>query len=123
MFFNGVISNMFTDDRAMMVLCALLPAVLFSAVYSAFRGSLWGTKNYFFVSMAELVEQVVRIVAFVILGELIFPDSNGEFWAGISMSVGCFFSMLFVLIVYFVNKRKLAQPKGFYKEVWKVLCQ
>ena len=117
-FFNGVISNMFTDDRAMMVLCALLPAVLFSAVYSAFRGSLWGTKNYFFVSMAELVEQVVRIVAFVILGELIFPDSNGGFWAGISMSVGCFFSMLFVLIVYFVNKRKLAQPKGFYKEVW-----
>lgn len=117
--FNGVISNMFTDGRAMPILCTLLPAVLFSAVYSSFRGSLWGTKNYFFVSMAELVEQVARIVAFVVLAQLLFPDSNGGFWAGVSMSVGCFVSMIFVLIVYFGSKRKLAPPKGFYKEIWK----
>ena len=105
--FQDFISAMFTDARTMLILLTLLPAVVFSAVYSSFRGSLWGTKNYFFVSLAEFVEQVARILMFVLLAECIIPNTNGGVVAGISMTLGCAVSMLFVAVVYFADKRKL----------------
>ena len=117
--FQDFISAMFTDARTMLILLTLLPAVVFSAVYSSFRGSLWGTKNYFFVSLAEFVEQVARILMFVLLAECIIPNTNGGVVAGISMTLGCAVSMLFVAVVYFADKRKLGNPKGHYKEVWR----
>ena len=115
--FQDFIANMFTDSRSMQILLCLLPAVVFSAVYSAFRGSLWGTKNYFFVSLSEFVEQVVRIVVFVLLINLILPEANKGIVAGASMTVGCFVSMALMLVVYFAMGRRLAKPKGYYKEV------
>lgn len=117
--FQDVITKMFTDGRTMLVLLTLLPAVLFSAVYSSFRGSLWGTKNYFFVSLAEFVEQLARILVFVLIVNLILPNADGGVVAGISMTIGCLVSMLFVAIVYFLDKRKLCSPKKYYKEVLK----
>ena len=117
--FQNQISHMFTDVRTMGILCTLLPAVIFSAVYSSFRGSLWGTKNYFFVSMAEFVEQIARILVFVLFANFLLSKTNLGVVAGISMTVGCLISMLFVAIVYFCDKRKLSSPKGYYKQVFK----
>ena len=116
--FQNFIANLFTDARVMTILLTLLPAVVFSAVYSSFRGSLWGTKNYFFVSLAEFVEQVARIVFFVLLLECLLPNANGGVVAGLSMTFGCMVSMVFVAIVYFADKRKLTSPRGYYKEIW-----
>jgi len=112
--FSDAVGAMFTDDRTMLILLTLLPAVIFSAVYSAFRGALWGTRNYFSVSWTELAEQIVRVIAFVVLINTIFDASQGAISAGVAMSVACFFSALFVSIVYFCDKRKLASPRGYY---------
>ena len=117
--FQNSISNMFTDNRTMPILLTLLPAVIFSAVYSSFRGSLWGTRNYFFVSFSEFVEQVARIVAFILLAKCVFTQVSGGVIAGVSMSVACFVSMLLILTIYFADKRKLSCPKGYFKQVFK----
>lgn len=112
--FSNFFGAMFTDTRTMLILITLLPAVIFSAIYSAFRGALWGTKNYFSVSWTELAEQVVRVVAFVILANTIFGTTEGAISAGVAMSIACFFSALFVTIVYFCDRRKLSSPKGYF---------
>ena len=39
--FNKLFSLLFTDDRCMIILIIMLPAVVFSSIYSTFRGSLW----------------------------------------------------------------------------------
>lgn len=117
--FKNYIQKMFADNRAIDILFTLLPAVVFSAVYSAFRGSLWGTKNYFFVSLSEFIEQVARILIFIILAKLILPSINGAYLAGASMSLACFVSMLFMVVVYFLNHRKLSSPKGQFKTILK----
>ncbi|MBR7091435.1 MAG: polysaccharide biosynthesis C-terminal domain-containing protein, partial [Clostridia bacterium] len=112
--FSDFFGAMFTDDRTMIILITLLPAVIFSAIYSAFRGALWGTKNYFSVSWTELAEQVVRVLAFFVVANTIFDSSQGAISAGVAMSIACFFSALFVCIVYFCDRRKLSSPKGYF---------
>lgn len=115
--FKNAIATIFADGRSVVILMCLLPAVVFNAVYSAFRGALWGTKNYFFVSLAEFVEQVARIALFAVLIYFVFPLGNKGVLAGVSMTLGCFVSMSFMIIVYFAMKRKLSNPRGHYKEV------
>ena len=115
--FRNFIGFLFTDERSLIILLCLLPAVVFSAIYSAFRGSLWGTKNYFFVSLSEFIEQVARIGIFVIMIYLVLPNTNKGIVAGLSMTIACFISMLFMLVVYFAMRRKVASPRGHYKEV------
>ena len=117
--FKDYITKMFADARTMDILLTLLPAVVFSAVYSAFRGSLWGTKNYFFVSFSEFIEQVARILFFIVLAKFIFPQFNGAYLAGVSMSLGCFISMLFMVGIYFFNRRKLTNPQSYLKPIIK----
>ena len=91
--------------------------MVFSAIYSAFRGSLWGTKNYFFVSLSEFIEQVARIGVFVVMIYFVLPSTNKGIVAGLSMTIACFVSMMFMIIVYFAMRRKIANPRGHYKEV------
>ena len=47
--FKGVLSKIFTDERCINILIILLPALVFSAIYSVFRGWMWGKNNYFCV--------------------------------------------------------------------------
>ena len=115
--FRESLGHLFTDERCMLILITLLPAVIASAVYSAFRGSLWGTQNYFSVSWTELAEQLIRIAAFVIMANFLFTTLDGAVIAGLSMSIACIMSAILVVIVYFKNGKRLANPKQYYKPV------
>ncbi len=112
-----ILGGLFSDDRCIYILISLLPAVVFSAVYSAFRGALWGQLDYFNVSLAELVEQVARIIVFALMAELIFTSLDGASLAGLSMSVACLISAVFVMIVYFRQGNKLKNPRGQFKSI------
>lgn len=117
--FNSVLKEIFTDDRCVLILILLLPAVIFNAIYSTFRGWFWGHSNYFGVCVVELFEQVARIVIFILMigGALTIVD--GAVTAAVSLTIACFLSALFVTILYFVYGGRLAKPKGFSKELIK----
>lgn len=115
--FQNVIGKMFTDFRCMEILLILLPAVVASAVYSAFRGSLWGQKDYFSVGWTELAEQVIRILLFVVMIEFLFKSTDGASIAGWSMTISCVASAILAGIVYFKKGGKLSSPKGYLKPV------
>ncbi|MDR0425779.1 MAG: oligosaccharide flippase family protein [Clostridiales bacterium] len=103
------LSGMFADPKSVNALLLLLPALLFSAVYSAFRGNLWGRQRYFAVSVVEIVEQVVRILFCIAMITLGF---HGLYMTALSLSVGCLISALACTLVFLKNKGALANPKG-----------
>ena len=65
--FRGLFAKMFTDQRCVEILIVMLPSLIFSAVYSVFRGALWGQGNYFALCVTELFEQVFRIFVCVLM--------------------------------------------------------
>ena len=99
----------FTSPESATVLLFFLPALAFSAVYSAFRGNLWGRQRYFAVSTVEIVEQIARIAVCIILFTLGF---NKLYSAAASLSIGCLISMLVVTVLFFAAKGRLRSPKG-----------
>lgn len=100
------------DARSKELLYILLPALFFSAIYSSFRGNLWGRKRYFAVSIVEIVEQVCRIVACIILFVL---GVDKLFSTAVSLPIGCLCSAVTVTFIYFLTGGKLSSPKGEIK--------
>lgn len=103
------LGKLFTDAESASVLLYLLPALIFSSVYSALRGNLWGRQRYFAVSIVENLEQIARILVCVLLFAL---GLNKLRMTALSLSVGCFVSMIAVIFCFVSAKGRLASPKG-----------
>ena len=101
----------FTDDRAVKILYALIPSILFSAIYSIFRGALWGQDDYFSCGLTELVEQIVRFVFTFLLINSVGVLSSG-LQASIAFDITCLISALFAMIIYLKNGR-FSKPKDY----------
>ncbi len=109
--FRGAFSRLFTDERCMQILIVLLPSLIFSSVYSAVRGSLWGRGNYFALCVSELYEQVIRIVLSVLViggGLSAFENALNIGW---TMSIACLFSMILVILLFFLYGGKFEKPR------------
>ena len=117
--FRSAFGWLFTDERCVYILITLLPALVSSAVYSVLRGAFWGEKDYFSVCVTELMEQILRIVLFVIMANVGFFMVDIAGIAGWSMSFACVLSAILVLIVYLAKGKRLAHPKGEFKGVLK----
>ena len=115
--FQNLFGKLFTDFRCMLILITLLPAVIASSVYSAFRGTLWGQQDYFSVGWTELAEQLLRILFFVIIVNFGFAAIDGAIAAGISLSIACVLSALLAAAVYFKHGGRLKKPRGHFKAV------
>lgn len=107
------ISSIFTDERCIGILISLIPALIFSSIYSVVRGNLWGKKKYVATCSAELFEQFIRIIICFILLCGIFPNINGEIGAALSLSIACIFSCIFVVILYLKSGGKFKKPNGY----------
>ncbi len=109
---NKPIGSLFAERESMMLVLIMLPALVFSGVYSSFRGVLWGEKKFMSVSIVELIEQVARIlvcvVLFVVAGDKIRS-------VAISMVAACAVSALACAIFYFAGKRRLKSPRAHFK--------
>lgn len=110
--FQKPIGSLFAERQSMTLVIVMLPALVFSGVYSAFRGVLWGEKRFMSVSAVELIEQVARIIGCVVLFSL-FSDKTTAVSA--SMTVACAVSAAAVALFYFCGKRKLKSPKTHFK--------
>lgn len=108
--FKSVFSKIFTNEACVMLLIILLPGIIFSAVYSVFRGALWGRDNYFALCVSELFEQVVRIIAFVLMLGSSVSVISGAVSLAWSMTIACCLSAIFVVILFFVYGGKMGKP-------------
>lgn len=108
--FKNVFAKIFTNEACVMLLIILLPGVVFSAVYSVFRGALWGRDNYFALCVSELFEQVVRIIAFVLMLGSSVSAISGAVSLAWSMTIACSLSAVFVMILFFAYGGKMGKP-------------
>lgn len=114
--FSKHLSFLFAEQLSMELLLLLLPALIFSSIYSAFKGNLWGKQLYGTVSILELIEQVIRIALCVLLFYLGFDKIRVT---ALTMSIACFASALCSFISFIVFKGKLYSPKKFLKPLIK----
>lgn len=118
--FKNLFSGLFTDARCIEILIVLLPSLVFSAVYSVFRGALWGQNNYFALCITELFEQVFRIfVCVLVIGSTLSAIENATSVAW-SLTIACLASMLFVVILFFFYGGKMSKPT---KQIFKPLLR
>lgn len=118
-FFRDFFGAFFADTRCIIILLTLLPAVIFSVFHSVLRGTMWGQKKFFWVGLTELIEQIVRIIAFFVLALWLTKDWDGATNAGVSLSAGCFVSSIIVVVIYFAIGNKLGPPKNEYGKILK----
>ncbi|MCM1368626.1 MAG: oligosaccharide flippase family protein [Roseburia sp.] len=109
---NKPIGALFAEKESMTLVLIMLPALLFSGIYSAFRGVLWGEKKFAAVSIVELIEQVARIVICVVLFLLIDDKLKA---VALSMTGACAVSAAACALFFFCGKHRLRSPKTHLK--------
>ena len=99
----------------------IIPALVFSSVYSTIRGNIWGQNKYFSLCITELIEQVARVILFIILISGLFGSADGAYVSAISMTGACLISSIVVVILYFATggRFKRAKDKQIYKTLLK----
>ena len=108
----------FEDNIVYQMVSLSLPAVVFSALYSTFRGYLWGLEKYVSVSIVEIVEQIIRILTFVAL----FFTTNTMMHAYIpsmSLSIACVLSTIFGIYLFYRCGGRLSKPTKEYSPILK----
>ena len=106
------------DVAGYTIIIALLPSIIFTAVYSQFKGYLWGIENYFAVSIVEFVEQILKIllvIVFIISG--IF--TNPLIAVANAMNISCGLSTIYGIYLYIKNQGRLKFKHGYFKEIVK----
>jgi len=110
--FSGAIGGVFATRESINLLLLLLPGVLFSGVYAAFRGNMWGNERYAAVSAIEVIEQVARIGLCVLLFLLGFNKLQAT---ALTLSLACGVTAVACAAYYFKDKGRLANPRGQFK--------
>lgn len=113
--FRNLFSNLFTDENNMNILIILLPSLIFSAVYSVFRGAMWGHDNYFALCITELFEMVVKIGFSVLLLNASMTALQSAMTVAWSFTLSCVFSAIFVVLLFFFYGGKMGKPTKIYK--------
>lgn len=113
--FKNKLGFIFTDKRAEKVFFAILPAIIFTSVYSVLRGVFWGNKDFLSYSVIELLEEVCMIIVGIALISFSSDVFKGTFSAGIAVLISYVFSFSLATAVFFLRKNKLVSPKGQLK--------
>lgn len=115
--FKNLFAHLFTDENCVNILIILLPSLIFSAIYSVFRGAMWGYDNYFALCVTELFEMVIKIAFSVLLlnaSMSVLQSATTVAWA---FTLSCVFSAVLVVILYFFYGGKLGKPTRIYRTI------
>ncbi|MBQ9104247.1 MAG: oligosaccharide flippase family protein [Clostridia bacterium] len=115
MFFGNHLSFIFADSRCMEIFLILMPGLIFTSVYSVLRGVFWGNKDFLPYSVIELLEELVMIVAGIILINHATDIFDGARRACVAVLISYTFSFLVATAVFFIRKNKLKNPLGELK--------
>lgn len=107
-----------TDNRAADLLLILIPSIIFSAIYSVFRGALWGQNDYFNCGLSELIEQIIRFLITLLLLHSVSDIVYATKQTAVAFNYTCLISAIFVMFIY-LKRCKLNFKKGEYKNVMK----
>ena len=114
--FKSIFVNVLGSLNSYYMLIALIPAIISSAIYSPFRGYLWGEEQYFKVSLVEFFEQVIKIIVLFVLTKLSI-NFNTMFPLGITISISHILSISIGVLYYFVCGGKLSHKNIEYKPI------
>lgn len=117
--FKDQLAFIFADPRCMPIFVLLLPAIITSSMYSAFRGGLWGKRNYVSYSLAELAEEIVMVISGILLMQGIITIGGGAASAVMSITISYFGGCFVTILLYFLKGGKLASPRGYFKPLLK----
>ena len=117
LFCNNIFNRIFTDKDTYIILLSMLPTIFFTALYTPFKGYLWGEERYFAVSFIELMEQMIRISSCIILFTF-FKNISIILPAGLGLSIACALSCIIGIIIFFCVGGKLSNPHGYIKQVF-----
>lgn len=117
--FRNLFSNLFSDENCIYIVIILLPSLIFSSIYSVFRGAMWGYDNYFALCVTELFEMVVKIALCVLMLSVGMTALTSAMTVAWSFTISCIVSAVFVIILYFFYGGKMSKPSRIYKTVIK----
>lgn len=106
---------LFADDRCINIFLVILPGLVFTSLYSVFRGVFWGNKDFLPYSIIELLEEAVMIIVGIILITGCSGVYEGAYYAGLAVLISFLFSFTLSTIIFFVKKNKLKNPKTEFK--------
>ena len=115
---KGVIIRI-TNNISYSVMIALLPGLFATAIYSCFRGALWGRKKHFENCIGEFFEQLVRLVLYLLMLSSSKDIVTGATRAGLAISISYIVSMLVAIYYYYKSGGKLYKPNSQFKALLK----
>lgn len=116
------ILSLMKNPNSYYALIALVPALLFVPIMSAFRGYFQGMQNMVPTAVSQLVEQVFRAGTAITLAYLLLNVGTAEAAGGASFgaSAGAIAGTIIMIIIYFKNRNKIMvevdSTQGFKEE-------
>lgn len=109
---------LFSDARAFSVFRVLLLGLLFSSVYAVFRGYFWGNKNFLTPSLLEIGEEIVMVLAGVLLLQNVQSAHAGAVNAAWAVVISYLFSFSAALLCFLFHGGKFTAPKKTLKPLF-----
>ncbi len=113
--FTDHFAFLFADKRCISIFLVILPGLIFTSIYSVLRGVFWGDKDFLPYSIIELLEEICMIVVGIILINSVTDVYQGAFRAGVAVLCSYVFSFTVALIVFFIRKHKIKNPRSEFK--------
>ena len=117
MFFNKQFSFLFSDERVLPVFTILMPALIFSSVYSTIRGYFWGKQDYIPYSLVEFIEEISMVVIGIILVSFSSSAVDGASKAALALMLSYLISFACAVIFFIAKKGRLGSPYKMIKPI------
>lgn len=110
---HTIAANVLKDERAYYAIAAVAPAIFLAGLMSVFRGYFQGQQTMVPTAVSQVVEQIFRVSAVLILAYLLYP--RGIEYAAAGATSGAFvggLGGLMVLIIYYYRDRNAQRKLG-----------
>lgn len=102
---------LFSDERCLSLFSILLCGLVFSSVYAVIRGSFWGNKRFLAPSVLELTEEIVMVIAGILLLRNVSDVFEGARLASVAVVISYFVSFSSAIVCFFARGGRLSSPK------------
>ena len=116
--FPNAVSFLFADERCLPVFRILMLGLVFSSVFAVIRGSFWGNKNFLLPAVLEMAEEIVMVIAGILLLQNVSTFERGASLAGWAVVLSYLVSFTLSTLCFFGKGGKLATPKGMLKPLF-----
>lgn len=106
---------LFSDARCMSIFLILLPSLTFNSIYSVIRGVFWGNKQFMPYCVIDLIEEIVMIVAGVLLVTNMTSVLDGAQRAAFAIIISYLFSFSISFVYFFVKGGRLKNPRSQFR--------